>query len=108
MSSRLIIEGENNKIQRLIEKVRASKLFRFYHSSKFFINKHESRLEYYIDEQNQLKERDKRDITTVNLKTTNGKHITIDLLDTKVVDMASGTTLIIGKNFDIFAVPEEK
>jgi hypothetical protein len=41
MSSRLIIEGETNKIQRLMDKVRESKLFRFYHGGKFFINKHE-------------------------------------------------------------------
>lgn len=108
MSSRLIIEGETTKIQRLMDKVRESKLFRFYGSNKFFINKYESRLEYYVDEHNRVEENKGRDLTTVTLDTQDGKRIAIDLLDTKVVDMAVGTTLIMGKNYDIFAIPEEK
>jgi hypothetical protein len=65
-------------------------------------------LEYYVDEQNRLEENKGYDLTTVTLNTTDGKRVSIDLLNANVIDMATGNTLIIGKNYDIFAIPEEK
>jgi hypothetical protein len=45
---------------------------------------------------------------TVTLNTTDGKVIPIELVGAKVIDMTKDTTLIFGKNFDIFAAPEKK
>jgi hypothetical protein len=108
MSLKLMVEGDKEKVNKFMEVVRKTSIYRFYDKFKYNLNPLESREEYYFDERNQLKEKKNYDLTVIHLETTDGQQIKIDLVDTKIVDMAVGKTLIIGKNFDIFAIPEDK
>lgn len=102
-----MVEGNKDKVNKFIQAIRETCAYRFYDKNKYNLNALESREEYYFDERSSLKEKRNQDVTVVTLETIDGHHIAIDLVGTKVIDMAAGTMLVIGKNFDIFAVPEE-
>ncbi|WP_028777487.1 hypothetical protein [Shimazuella kribbensis] len=103
MSLRLVIEGESNKVFNFMSEVKRTKMYRFYDKTKFTVSPTESKVECYLDESLQMKEK-KRNVIKVVLQLSDEKRLEIDILDSKILDLGD-KTIVIGKNYDIFAAP---
>lgn len=104
MSLRLMIEGSNEKVSTFTSLLQKLLRYRIYHQTKQPISKNELRLEYYLDERKPLPPSIKgTEVKTLKLTDYKGKEIEITLLGCNAVNMQDGSTIIYGRNYDIFS-----
>lgn len=104
MAIKLSVEGEQNKVKKLVSSIKSILQWRFYSGSKFRTGRNEIHVDYFIDEQLCLKPTiSMRKVSNLLITDINGTQIEINLLDMNVADMGNGVTVIHGKSYDVLA-----
>lgn len=105
MAIKFSVEGENNKVKKLINTIKSVHQWRLYNESKFSVGGNETHVDGYLDENPYMKLVPTAEEVSQLIITSNGKKIKIPLLNAKVIDIGNGFTYIHGSNYDIFAAP---